>query len=544
MCSRLIEENRTNYMKQLLIVLLVLVGYQAQAQKIHFKIDGQENETTVHLVKYFGTNLFYADTAEMVNGSVTFDGSKQKGGLLALYIPNQNLLEFVFSGDEDVDIRSKGPNFMQNAEAKKSKENALFYGYVQMIGTRRPLVDQFRKDQQNHDEGSEQWLALQEKIEAMNKEVEDFRNNLLEKHSDMLATKILKMSFEVEVPDGPVDEEGKPLDENFRYKYFKAHYWDNIDLTDDRLMRTKIFGEKLDYYFSKKMLLQHWDSILVEAFDFIDQFDLKSDYFQYCVSTLTNNYSKSKIMGMNKVYVYLGKRYYCGDETEFKLGDRVFKGVLGEDGKSAAHWTKESQRLKLCDNVNTHFNLVMGATPPNIKLHDTTDVVYHDFMSLDNDYKVLYFWDPECGHCKKITPKLQTLYEKKWRDRNIEVFAIGKADSKELFDKWKKFIVENNLEFINVALTYTMKEAAMDETPGQPKLRQLLTETTLESLNYQQQYDIFATPKVWILNDKNEIIAYSLTVSQLEDLFDKLQDVQDAEKIFPPEQNQEDEQMH
>ncbi|XOV67467.1 MAG: thioredoxin-like domain-containing protein [Fluviicola sp.] len=530
-------------MKQVLALLLVLMGYQSQAQKIHFKVEGQEADT-VHLVKYFGKNLFYADTAVMENGSVTFDGSKQKAGLLALYIPNQNLLEFIYSGEEDIDIRTKGANFMQNAEVKKSEENKLFFGYVQMIGTRRPMADQLRTDQQKHENGSKEWNDIQNKIEKLNQEVEDYRNDLVENHGEMLATKILKMSFEVEVPDEPVNEEGEPLDKNFRYKYYKEHYWDNIDLTDERLVRTKIFGEKLDYYFSKKMLVQHWDSIIVEAFDFIDQFDLKSDYFQYCVSTLTNKYSKSNIMGMNKVYVYLGKRYFCGDNTKFIIGDRVYEGVTGENGESAAHWTKESQRLKLCENVNTHFNLVMGATPPNIKLRDTTNVQYHDFMSLDNEYKVLYFWDPECGHCKKITPKLQTLYEKKWKDRNIEVFAVGKADSEELFEKWKKFIVKHNLEFINVALTYSMKEDAMDETPGQPKLRKLLMETTLESLNYQQQYDIFATPKVWILNDKNEIIAYSLTVSQLEDLFDKVQGVEDAEKIFPPEKNQEDEQMH
>lgn len=530
-------------MKYLLIALVTLVGYQSQAQEIRFKIEDQKKDTTVHLVKYFGKNLFYADTAEMVNGVVTFDGTKQKPGLLALYVPNQNLLEFVYNGEEDIDIRSKGANYMQNAEVKKSKENELFFGYVHMIGSRRPMADQYRKDQENHEEGSEEWQALQVKIDFLNKEVEDYRKDLTEKHGDMLASKILKMSFDIDIPDAPLDEKGEPV-ADFRYKYFKEHFWDNIDLTDDRLVRTKIFGEKLEFYFSKKMLPQHWDTIIVEAFNFIDQFDINSDYFQYTVSSLTNTYSKSKIMGMNKVYVYLGKRYYCGDNTEYKIGNRVFPGVVREDGKSAAHWVKEDQRQKLCDNVSTHYNLVMGATPPNIKLHDTTDVTYRDFASLKSEYKVLYFWDPECGHCKKITPKLQTLYEKKWRDRNIEIFAVGKADSKELFDKWKKFIVDNNLEFINVGLTYTMKEAAMDETPGQPKLRALLQETTLESLNYQQQYDIFATPKVWILNDKNEIIAYSLTVSQLEDLFDTIQDVKDAEKIFPPEENKEDEQMH
>ena len=530
-------------MKQLLVLILVFAGFAAQAQEIKFKIADQP-DTMVHLVKYSGKNVYYADTAEMVNGVVTFDGSKQKAGILALYIPNQNLLEFIFSGEEDVYILSKGQNFMQNAEAKKSKENKIFYDYVQMIGTRKPKINELRQQLQTEEKGSPEFEKTQEAIVALNKEVDDFRSNLLTEHGDMLTAKILKMSFEVKIPDAPVDEEGNPIDKNFAYKYFKAHFWDNIDLTDDRMTRTKMFGEKLDYYFSKKMLVRHWDSVIVEAFDFIDQLDPASEMFQYTVSNLTNKYSKSKMMGMDKAYIYLAKRYYCGDGETLHVGGRTFDPVQGADGGSPAHWVKKKQLTKLCDNVGTRINLVMGAKPPNIKLRDTTNVTYKDFASLPNEYTILYFWDPECGHCKKITPKLQTLYEKKWRDRDIEIVSIGKCDSKELFDKWKLFIKENNLEFINIGLTYTMKEEAMDETLGQPKLKALLEETTLESLNYQQTYDIFATPKVWVLNKDKEIIAYSLTVSQLEELMDNLQGKKDAEKIFKPEANQEDEKMH
>jgi thiol-disulfide isomerase/thioredoxin len=522
----------------------VLTGYSTQAQEIKFKISDQMKDTTVHLVKYFGTNTFYADTAEMVNGVVTFDGSKQDAGLLALYIPNKNLLEFVFDGNEEVYITSSGVNFMQNAEAKKSKENKLFYEYVQMIGTLKPKVDALRRTQQGQEADSPEFMKSQEMIDGLNKEVEDFRKSLLTEHTETLTTKILKMSFEIKIPDAPVDAEGNKIDKNFSYKYFKSHFWDNIDLTDDRLSRTKIFGEKLDYFFSKKMLVQHWDTVIVEAFDFLDQLDPASEMFQYCVSTLTNKYSKSKIMGMNKAYIYLGKRYYCGTGESLSIAGRTFDPVQGKDGGIPAHWVKKSQLSKLCDNVNTHFNLVMGAKPPNIKLRDTTNATYYDFASLPNEYTILYFWDPECGHCKKITPKLQTLYEKKWKERDIEIFSVGKCDSRELFDKWKKFVDANNLEFINVGLTYSMKEDAMDETPGQPKLRDLLQETTLGSLNYQQTYDIYATPKMWVLNKDKEIIAYSLTISQTEELMDNLQGKKDLEKIFPPEANQEDEQMH
>ena len=62
-------------MKVVLLSILMFAGYAANAQDISFKITGQ-GDTTVHLVKYFGKKLFYADTAEMKGGFVTFDGSK------------------------------------------------------------------------------------------------------------------------------------------------------------------------------------------------------------------------------------------------------------------------------------------------------------------------------------------------------------------------------------------------------------------------------------------------------------------------------------
>ena len=68
--------------------------------------------------------------------------------------------------------------------------------------------------------------------------------------------------------------------------------------------------------------------------------------------------------------------------------------------------------------------------------------------------------------------------------------------------------------------------------------------TTIESLNYQQTYDIFSTPKVFVLDKDKKIIAKSLTISQLEDMIDRIQGIKDAEKLFPPEEEVEDEQMH
>jgi hypothetical protein len=120
---------------------------------------------------------------------------------------------------------------------------------------------------------------------------------------------------------------------------------------------------------------------------------------------------------------------------------------------------------------------------------------------------------------------------------------VGKAVGKD-FEGWKKFIRENNLSFINVAVTDKLYNLAKTDAgslvpvfPGEKG-----KPTTLESLNYQTTYDIFSTPKVFVLDKDKKIIAKSISLSQVEDLLDKLQGKTDSVKLFPPDA-EEDAQM-
>jgi thiol-disulfide isomerase/thioredoxin len=221
---------------------------------------------------------------------------------------------------------------------------------------------------------------------------------------------------------------------------------------------------------------------------------------------------------MDKVFVRMGEKYYCSKNAE---------------GKSPAFWMPEDKLKELCDKVNTNKNLVFGVRPPNISLRDTTDVNWKDFYSIDAEYTILYFWDPECGHCKKVTPKLQELYAKKLKDRNIEVFAVSKAIGDE-FDKWKKFIKKNEITFINVALTDKLYAEAKDNA-----LKFVPKYTTLEALNFQETYDIFSTPRVFVLDKDKKIVSKSLTISQLEDFLDRMQNIKDPVKIIPEDKEEE-----
>lgn len=506
----------SKYMKHLLVAFLVTLTGFSFGQKLKFKVIG-EKDTTVFLIKYYGKNLLYADTAEMKNGIVEFNGAKQKPGIMGLLLPGQKYFEFIYN-NEELHLETKKPDLLQNLVVKKSVENTIFIEYVKKIGEYRNKSTQIGNQRDKFSKDSEEYKKFNKQIDSIGNLVERMQMNIAESHKDKLVGKIVKMSMDVKIPDAPRDSKGNITDSTFQYRYFRDHFWDNIDLNDDRLVNTPVFHNKLEYYFGKNMLLQLPDTIVKYAYKFCDALNPKSEVFKYSVVYVTSTFEKSKVINMDKVFVKMGERYYCAKNQE---------------GKSPAYWMEDEKLKQLCEKVNTNLRLVYGEVPPNISLRDTTDVNWKDFYSLKSEYTVLYFWDPECGHCKKTTPKLEKLYAEKLKARNVEVFAVSKAMGDE-FEKWKKFIKDNNLTFINVGLTDKLyKEAVEDARKFVPKY------TSLEALNFHDTYDIYATPKIFVLDKDKKIVSKGLTVSQLEDFLDHMQNMKNATKIIPEDKTEE-----
>ncbi|MFT7344851.1 MAG: thiol-disulfide isomerase/thioredoxin [Lentimonas sp.] len=504
---------------RLLLGLVLLFSSISFAQSIKFKITGVP-DTTVNLVKYYGKGLYFADTANIKGGMVTFDGSKQKPGILALFLPGQAMLEFILSGEEDIYIEADRADLIGSMKVKKSEENKVFSAYIQYLGTQKQLANSIVEERKEFtDTESEEYKQKTKEIVAVSDRVLQYQNELIANNKNKLVGKIVNMSMDADIPDAPKDENGVVTDSNFQYNYYRSHYFDKIDLKDDRLVNTSIFHKKLETYFGKTMMVQHWDTIIKYAYDFIDRLDPKSEMFKYSVIYVTTTYQKSTIMGMDKVYVMMADKYFCTKNAE---------------GESMAFWMTEPKLEELCEKIPAMKNTVLGIIPPNIALRDTTDAIWKDFYSLKSEYTILYFWDPECGHCKKSTPKLEVLYKEKLKERNVEIFAVGKAIGED-FDKWKAFIKKNELTFINVGLTETLYKAAMtDARMFVPKY------TTLEALNYATTYDIFSTPRIFVLDKDKKIIAKQLSISQLEDLLDRLQDKADLPKLFQPDPEEEE----
>jgi thiol-disulfide isomerase/thioredoxin len=507
-------------MKHILLligILLMTVASVSHAQNLTFKIKNLP-DTTVHLARYYGAKLLFADTTELKKGVAVFDGKKHKPGMYAFVLPGQQYFEFIHN-DEDVLIETVVPDFFENIKVKKSAENQLFYTYVNFMKQNQADAKVLNEERTNtEDETRKEQLTQQ--LKDLWEQSQTYQKRMVAENEGTLVAKIIRMNIDVKVPDAPKNEDGSLIDSNFSYNFFRDHFFDNVDITDERLVRTPVFQHKFDFFYSKEMLIQHPDTIFKYLSRVIDQMPQGTEMYQFAVTTAATNLNKSKIMGMDRAFNLMIDRYFCGKD---------------KDGKPKSFWLTDEKRDELCENTSKRLRLVQGEVPPNLILPDSTNIKWHNLHEIDAEYIIIYFWDPNCGHCKKEVPKMGRLYDEKFKDRNIEVYSVGKATGED-FEAWKKFIKKHNLSFINVGLTQEIyKQAKQDPKSLIPGT------TTLESLNYQDTYEIFSTPRLFILDKDKKIIGKGLGIAQLEEYLDRIQGYEDTEKLFKVEEEKNDE---
>lgn len=481
-------------MKGIIFILttVILMSCSISAQKIEIKVEGAK-DTTVNLAKYYGSKLYYADTSEFKNSVVTFDAAEHEPGVYALIVPGKGYFELVVNDNEDIKLSTNVDDFIENMKVSKSKENKGYYEFMQFMKSQRKKGEDIQaKIKENPDDQS-----LKDELSGLSEEVKEFQNKFQKNYEGTLVAKLMKMTYEVEEDKEYV----ATLDSLQRYQYFLNNYFNNVDFKDDRLVKSPIFHNKLDNFFSDKTLIQNPDTIMKYCDKVIGMTDEGSEMFKYTLHHVTYKYETSKIMGMDKVFAHLGNKYYCPDPVT---------------GESKAFWLSKEKQEKICERAQKISPLLLGKVSPNLILTDSTEEKWINLHELPNNYKVIYFWDPNCGHCKKETPKLNELYKDKLKDLGIEVFAVAKAMGDD-FEDWKKFIRENELEFINVGLTKNIYNIAM-ENP-----RELVPKyTTVESLNYSDTYDVYSTPKMFIIDKDNKFVAKQLSVEQIGEFFDKV----------------------
>jgi thiol-disulfide isomerase/thioredoxin len=479
-------------MMRLLFLTLAICFSQAAltAQKpghqIKVKIEGYDQQQ-LFLGYYYGDKQYLRDTAfAEPNGWFYFEGEeKLEGGIYLVILPPDNqFFQFVVDADNQwISLETKMPlaEMVNNMKIKDAGDNQLFYDYLKYLEGKRPEAEALKKDLEAAADNEDKKQKIQEKLTKIDAAVEDYQRKVIQNHPKTVTAAVIRSNMQLpEIPQFEGEQKERELK---AFYWMRAHWFDNIDLADSRMLRTPFMFQKVDHYVNK-MTVQVPDSIDA-AIDFIlEKVRPSQESFKFYLVHFLNTYAKSNIVGMDAVYVHVAKKYF-------------------ETGQ--ATWTEAENLKKIVENANKLEPLLIGKIAPNIEMQAESgaSMKLHDFKS---PYTVLFFWDPDCGHCKKSMPDM-VKFAKDFKDRGVGVFAVctklatrddsGNISLKEIDSCWS-----------------TVKEKEMDVffNAVDPYHRS----------RYKTVYDIRSTPQIFVLNDKKEIISKRIGAEQLPDVMEQI----------------------
>ncbi|NOQ27224.1 MAG: DUF5106 domain-containing protein [Bacteroidales bacterium] len=458
----------------ILIVLLLVSTCNtlfSQSYKLDIKISDLK-DAEIYLGHYYAGKTYVKDTIRLdKNGKGTFTGdSLLDQGIYIVILPTKKYFDILIGDDQEFSIETSAKELTKNLKIKGSTENIAFNEFQLYMNDKTQESLKIQARLKNLDENSDSVLISKDRLNVLSTEIKDYWNVKIIEYEGTLFSVILRATKNVEIPEIEIPDhiQNKDSARWFQsYNYSSQHYFDNIDFSDARLLRTPFLNTKLETFFTK-ILIQNPDT-LIQYIDIV-AVQANKEMFEYIIQYFMNTYAQSDIVGMDKVLVHLADNYFLTDKVD---------------------WYNEEKKKKLKDHVaKLRFNLI-GNVAQDLKM-ETISGEYTKLHEIKAKYTLVYFYEPSCGNCKKTTPKIYELYQEFNRDE-FEVLAVYTQTEKE---KWTKYINDNGFEdWINAWDPHNFT-------------------------NFSFFYNVDRTPRIYLLDEHKKIIIKHIGYETLRDILE------------------------
>ncbi len=459
------------------ILLLVVISQSIFAQKgyeIRVQIDNYQEEKIVLAHEFLNRYPVVDTVAVNAQGEYVFQGdSALASGVYMLVLPPENAFVTLMmtEGEQHFSIKSDYNSLSKSIKIEGSLDNQLYYDYMNYLNDQMIQLNAYRQAAAESTDPNEQ---VKNK-ELFNQEIDKIRQyqfDLIEKNPKSLTASLIKVELEKEIPEfeGSAQEDLPYL----QYEFRKKHYFDYVDLSDERLLNSEALFGKIDYYLNN-LTHQQADSINASVDRVLQQLQQSApNTFKYYLDHLMITYASSDVIGFDAVYVHIVENYYT-------------KGV--------APWVKKEDLDEMIEDITARKNILIGQTAPNIEmqLRDGTPIALHDVKA---DFTVLYLWQPNCSHCKASMPFMKAFYQK-YQNKGVKLFSACTKVTDKVPACWE--YVDNNEigGWINTV---------------DPYLRS----------RFVQIYMAKKTPKIFILDENKTIVMKDIVAEQLDEILEYL----------------------
>ena len=475
-----------------LALMCAFISFAAPAVKdapyrIEVKMPEIKDNTNVFLAFYYNGKTYLKDTTKFNSkGVAVFDGTLKKDqdkrkleeGVYIVYFKKDSInfkadryFEFVIGKDQNIKLKADTAGMVP--VATQGEETVRFTNLLKFMSNKNTERKKCIEDKKA---GKIDSVTFEAKLKKLSDEVEAFQKKEIETTKGSFYSAFVKGTIQVEVPDfAELPDTARAM---ARYQFTKNHFFDNINLSDPRMLRTPYFPEKVDYYMKYiNRMIPIPDSLFAAADVLIQKSMGDSITYQTMLSKMMNYGLKSNQMGMDKMWYQIAEKYYLSGKAKWADSTWI------EDLKAE------------CKKVR--YNMI-GMTAKNLRMRriDSTQIQLKDLRPENgkNEFVLVYFFEPSCGHCKKITPVLHDSVYVKYKDKGFEVFCCyTQTDKKE----WIDFLDKHKLhDWVNV------------------------WDPNRESY-FWEFYDATVTPGVYLLDKERKIVAKKISTESLDQILEE-----------------------
>ncbi|MEM7105677.1 MAG: thioredoxin-like domain-containing protein [Bacteroidota bacterium] len=435
----------------------------SESPEIHVQVNGLQGGKA-YLVGIFADQQYGIDSAQIDGaGRMLFKRAEPyKSGFVFVWLqPTQESIQMIIDSDQTFSMTTNSGSIIQSMQVSGSKDNELLFKHLNQQMVSQPQIDALNKQMQALQEGSLNYNNLKTQRDALIEERQSGLKADFEAHPELFYTKFKFAGqnpelVEKKLPDGTIDKE-------HQIYMFRSQFWDNVDLSDERLLYTPVLANKLKRYINE-LTPQHQDSIIKSAKYVVDRSLASPETFKFFSNWIALNYEpeKTTLMDPEAVHVFMVQNYFTNER---------------------AFWADSLEVYALQKRAGEMASSLLNKQGPNVTANDPQGVSRSIYDS-KKPFVVVFMFNPDCDHCREEAPQLKGFYYQ-WQDQ-VDIFTIA-LDTND--QEWRQFLQSYSMPGTHV---YDPTNKAI-----------------------YAKYYVDNTPEIYILDSDRKIVAKNLKVKQI-----------------------------
>lgn len=422
------------------------------------------NSGLCRIVGFYSDQNYIADTLQAINGVIHYKNPKGLAqGFYYFGVPGKpnDYIQVMVGEDQQFEMTCRFTDVINSMVINGSDENTMFYEFSKFENGISGRLQGIANKMTGLSDGSPEYKKLKAEKEQTEGEKLTKIKEIYQKNPKSLFANFKFGGQNPKLRDDLPNEAQVPQ--------YRKEFWDNVNFSDPRLLRTPMIGNKTKKYF-KELTPQNPDSIFQAAKMLMDKVLDKPEYFKILANwvVLTYEPTKCELMDAEAVFVKMVQSYFT---------------------KEKAHWQDSLTTSVIQKRAFEMAQSLVGLKAPNVISTDQYGKK-QELLSKTADYLIVYMFNPDCEHCQEETPKLHQYYLE--NKGVVDVFAIGIETDDA---KWKNYIAKNNLQWTNV----------FDPT----------------NKSIYGKYFVDITPEIYVINKERKIIGKNLKSFQVPTIIDK-----------------------